>query len=339
MLRDDRRELVLMLLFCSGVIAAMVAMMLWLSARSAAVLTHDIKEKLRTYAVLSAAQFAAEDIGKIKDEKERESPLFHSLVARAGEIVSAVPDIAYAYVMRKTDDPKVLAFVVENDMLFTPAEQDRNKNGRVEPDEEIPVPGDPFALSDAPAMAQAFFGSLTDPDFTHDQWGWWMSGYAPIRDAKGNAVGIIGLDMRSDDFVASTRRIFSPTTIILMGLGGSVIIMGFLLFFWRRRLHLLERIESQRRAMVTVALHKLGGPIATVRWWVDLLDSSTPLAGKGTQEARQELAIAVDRLSEVIKHLDEATRIDGRDPNFHQQLANDTATEISAMTVKNPRRT
>jgi PAS domain S-box-containing protein len=48
-------------------------------------------------------------------------------------------------------------------------------------------------------LLAGFSAPSADQDFTTDQWGTVMSGYAPVRDSTGNVIGIIGIDMDEAD--------------------------------------------------------------------------------------------------------------------------------------------
>lgn len=93
-------------------------------------LREDRREQLKTSAALAALQFSSEDIEAIRDEGDMETELFRELVARAEQIRLSIPDVEYLYVMRRTEDPHALAFVIENDILLPEDQRDRNGNGR-----------------------------------------------------------------------------------------------------------------------------------------------------------------------------------------------------------------
>lgn len=77
-----------------------------------------------------------------------------------------------------------------------------NNNGLVEEDEEGSYPGDPYDISDIPAMqGPVFDGPTVDDDFTFDQWGMLITGYAPIRDASGKIIAVLGMDMVGNDYL------------------------------------------------------------------------------------------------------------------------------------------
>jgi nitrate/nitrite-specific signal transduction histidine kinase len=49
-----------------------------------------------------------------------------------------------------------------------------------------------------------------------DEFGVWLSGYAPIRDANGNAVAIVGVDMSADEVIQLQARIRNVSILIFI---------------------------------------------------------------------------------------------------------------------------
>lgn len=326
----DRRELLLTIVVSLLFLAALAAGTVLLYTRSTAILRADLRDRLATQAALAAMQFSAPEIEAITGRADRNTALFRTLVDRAERIRLQIPDAAYLYVMRRTEDPDTLAFVIENDMLLPAAAVDRNGDGTLQPDEEISQPGDLFDIADVPALRQtAFEGPAADEAITRDQWGWWMSGYAPIRNTRNDAVAVLGIDMHADRFVAMTRRVFSPLALSLALLGLLFVGGGSAAMLRRRRLRLLQRIDAERRTLVTVASHKLGGPIATVRWWTEILREGTGGKPGERREAERQLDDASVRLSEVMQHLDEASTAGGSEKELWQRLAKETAVALA----------
>lgn len=78
--------------------------------------------------------------------------------------------------------------------------------------------GEPFEMF--PGMAIAFSGQkVADEEPTTDEWGTFLSGYAPLYDANNNVVGIVGADINYGDILEEigklrTQLIF--TIVILM---------------------------------------------------------------------------------------------------------------------------
>jgi len=85
-----------------------------------------------------------------------------------------------------------------------------------------------------PEMLAAFSGPTADREINVlDQWSVALSGYAPIFDAKGNAVAIVGVDVKSDELALTFRQI-DRTFLALVGLSAlaALALMG-LIVRWR----------------------------------------------------------------------------------------------------------
>ena len=88
---------------------------------------------------------------------------------------SSYEGLEYIYSMKKPEGESLM-FVVDTDEV-DPADV-------LEPYEWLP------------SMGPAFDGEVcADEDFTSDEWGTYLSGYAPIFDSKEKVVGIVGCDI------------------------------------------------------------------------------------------------------------------------------------------------
>jgi len=58
-----------------------------------------------------------------------------------------------------------------------------------------------------PALKEALVVPSSDKSVTYDKWGSWISGYAPLRDASGKTIAIVGVDMSSSILNAQRREI------------------------------------------------------------------------------------------------------------------------------------
>ncbi|MDW8321623.1 MAG: PAS domain S-box protein, partial [Armatimonadota bacterium] len=90
--------------------------------------------------------------------------------------------------------------------------------------------------------------------FYTDQWGTVISGYAPIRDSKGNLVGIVGVDLHVDEYqkrLAAIRRHaqFTYTFILVI----SVLIGVVVWSISRRAQRALQQLHLHARAMEMAA--------------------------------------------------------------------------------------
>lgn len=125
---------------------------------------------------MQMAQSAAKDIDG--DEfvaiKSKESKGFKDVYDKLSKYKS-YEGLEYIYSMKKPEGESLM-FVVDTDEV-DPADV-------LEPYEWLP------------SMGPAFDGEVcADEDFTSDEWGTYLSGYAPIFDSKEKVVGIVGCDI------------------------------------------------------------------------------------------------------------------------------------------------
>jgi len=110
------------------------------------------------------------------------------------------------------------------------------------------------------AMLEALrTGTSTAEDVPNtDKWGCSVSGYAPLRDAKGRFVGIVGVDLHPDDYLAhlrtiETRAVMAGVVMVFFALlsGGYA---GFSL--QRRDRQDRDRQETNRRILVSEEMYR-----------------------------------------------------------------------------------
>ncbi len=151
-------------------------------------------------------------------------PAFAEVVATLRRFKRTHPEVTYIYTMAKlpdTDATKVVAFVVD-----ASEETDRNHNGVVDPDEVIADPGKSYSAAEAPRLLEGFEKTSADDRIVIDQWGSWLSGYAPIRDAQGRSTGLVGLDLAAGhiarlegDFMAHSAVLLASTLVAFLAGG------------------------------------------------------------------------------------------------------------------------
>ena len=274
---------------------------LLLYTRSQAVMQRQLRNNLEIAASLSAGRFIGEELDAIQRVEDMRTPLFARLVSRLNAVRTTVPNIQYAYVLRQTDDPTIVEFVVDADSLDSFEELDAKDNGILDSDEEGSYVGDLYDASAVPALQHdAFEGPASDSRITIDQWGELISGYAPIRRSDGTVAGVIGLDMDAKQFVSLSRSAFSPLLLMLV-IGFSIVMAGvFGLFLWQRKVEMLRQIDDERRQMLHLASHQLGAPLATIRWWIEILEEQI---GREPGGACDQIHEAVERMSQIMELL------------------------------------
>jgi signal transduction histidine kinase len=276
-------------------------------ARGATIMERELKERLRSTAAVAAMNFEGEKLASIHTKKDMTKPVYQEMVSQLNIIRNEIADIEYVYIMRRTEDPLVLEFVVDADAPIENGEIDENGNGVIDPEEELSYPGDLYDVSEVPAMQyEAFISSSVDEEVTYDQWGALISGYAPIRNNNGDVVAILGIDMTAHEYLLSTRSVFSGFSLLLFTMMAVLLAAVVVILTWRHRVDTLQEVDMERSALVGLALHQLGTPLSIFRWWVEILEEKYGDHICEETDACMQLEEGITRLQDVFNDLQEA---------------------------------
>jgi diguanylate cyclase (GGDEF)-like protein len=145
----------------------------------------SLKNRLQNSAAMISQIVDAGRLSEIKGPKDIGTPVYQELLHLLRSFRRANPDIAFLYLMRR-EGPRVV-FVVDSDE--TPAQA---------------LPGRAYPNT-VPALWAGFDRPSVDNRFTEDEWGSFMSGYAPLKNGAGTY--LVGLDMRADEVQRKFRQL------------------------------------------------------------------------------------------------------------------------------------
>ncbi len=276
--------------------------------RAQTLMAEQLRERLQSTASVAAAQIDATDIAAIHSIDDRGSDAYRHVVQHLQRIRSMTPGARYVYVVRATEDPSFVSFIADADEFTPDAMLDRDRSGIVDDDEAPAMPGELYDISDMDKFRAGFDAPSVDVSVTYDRWGALISGYAPIRTVTGQTLAVLGIDMSADEFLGTTRSIFSPVAFLFVLIAGVLLASFSFSIVQRRRLESLQQLESERSAMLDLATHQLGMPLATFRWWLELLrDRGSTVEGE--TEAYDQLQLGVDRMDHIVRSLQDAARL------------------------------
>jgi len=260
-----------------------------------------VRERLMNVASIAAMEFPGEQIMQIRGRMDLERPAYRTLVERMQSIRSEVSDIRNMYIFRRTENPLELEFVVDVDSLQTTTEADRNRNGVIDPEEELSLPGDRYSIADIPVLQrEAFEQPSTDDTIIFDQWGATFSGYAPIRTQDGKSVAVLGIDMTAHDYKEFLQAIFSAQSFFLFILGSFLVALFILVSFWRGRAEQMQRLNDERSWLMELVLHQVGTPLTIFKWGVESLQETCKrVGGEEVQEAKENVLLMQDGISRL----------------------------------------
>ena len=167
-------------------------------------LVNVLREGVKGVAAATAFQVKPELVEAVRGPADEDKPACQALVRLLKDLKSRHPHVDYMYIARKADRPGYVSFVAMDSF--------EDSLGNLHP-------GDVYEETPKyPEMLAAFNGPTADRDVNRiDQWNVALSGYAPVWDGKGNAIAIVGVDLKNNEISLVFRQI-DRAFIVLIGL-------------------------------------------------------------------------------------------------------------------------
>lgn len=173
----------------------------------------ELRNRAMSIATLVAEDVDAELHETLVDPSQEDSSVYELTATPLRQAAEDYPYIDSIYTLRRTEDPNTLVFVL--DSMET---EDTDGDGLISADEEKAHLGEPYDVSDFPELVAGFDGPSADTEVTEDKWGEWISGYAPILNAQGEAVAVLGADIDAGYYRESLRDILSILVTLVISL-------------------------------------------------------------------------------------------------------------------------
>jgi diguanylate cyclase (GGDEF)-like protein len=192
-----RRKLFLSHLLAVLLVSGSVGSYFYLTAVRS--LTENIQARLESTAALAGQALDAAELEPIRSAADRALPVYERSLALIRNLGLTNPDLAFVYVMRHSGGR--VYFVIDSDESPEQAAPGREYKERT------------------PALLRGFQRPSVDDQVYADEWGAFMSGYAPLR--NGNGEYLVGLDMRADEL---QRKLSAVRTAGGVSLASSVLL-------------------------------------------------------------------------------------------------------------------
>jgi adenylate cyclase len=180
----------LALLVALGVFAVLVALSVAYYQLTVDAEIEGLRRQIRAMAVSLAAAFDGEVFEQFQSPEDMETEAYRDVAARIEKICDVYPALESIYVLLRTEEPATLVFAIDH-WLPDPLEP---------PVEDPPRPGTRYDASQLPEMLRGLEVPTVEAVPRQDQWGFSLSGYAPLVSRDGRKVGVVGVDL-------STHRI------------------------------------------------------------------------------------------------------------------------------------
>lgn len=200
-------------IFSLAVFAVLVTGMLY--ANNVRLNTQRMRDQVQAIAATAVSEIDVTDVNAIRTEADILKPEWEKLINQLINIRTQNPDVRFVYILRETSDLDVFDFVADADSMDPYAIVDLNNDGVINDADALNPPGFKYDVSEIPGVRKALKKPYADPKPFTDQWGTFISGFAPIKDDQGNTVAVLGVDRIAQDVHQLTKESFHPFWIFL----------------------------------------------------------------------------------------------------------------------------
>jgi len=214
--------------------------------------TQRVREQVKAIAATAAGELKSQDIDNLHVEADMNKEVYTSVVKTLDSIRTENHAIEYVYIIRPTAEDGMFELVADSYGLDIDKKIDFNKDGIIGEEDEIPIPGMPYDVSEIPAVALGMVVPSADAEPFIDQWGTFISGFAPIKNAQGVTVAVLGIDRVASDVQKLTLGTFSPIHYFLGFF--ALLIFVRLAVFHNALLKALLHLSRTRKVLVSLGI-------------------------------------------------------------------------------------
>lgn len=275
----------------------------------------NLDERLESIAATAALNFNPKDLNEITGPDSVDNPAYKNAVGLLQNIRKHVPNIQYAYILRRTDRADMMEYVADADSIDPEAEIDLNQDGVINEEDALVYPTEEYDVSDFPDFAEnAFLKPFVDPDFTVSQWGVFLSGTAPIRN-EGDSARLsnyaIGLDLNVTQYQYLLNQIIFPFIAYAVVLLSFIFLQAFALRDrWKKEVMQLADLDRQKDELLGLVSHQLATPVSSIKWYLEMLKDGDlgPLNKEQAEHITSMYSIG-ENMSDLVSMILDVSRI------------------------------
>lgn len=298
-----------LLVFTAGII---VVVTIYLYFYTQTLLSNRLNERLISVTSTASKLFDGDELNSLLEMGAEESittDMYRQTVKKLKEIKNANPDVTFAYIYGKTNDPNTVVFIADADVIALKPELNFNEDEIT--DEGFP--GSEFDVSEIPLIYEnVVFEEVVVDEFFYDTiWGRLMTAYAPIVASNSETKAVLAIDVDITDFNRLVKATFVP-------FGLFVILLLFLLVFltqtilkmWGARVELVQELDRQKDELLSIVSHQLATPISSTKWYLEMLQDGD--VGKLSTEQKKHVKSIqgiAENLTDLVSMILDVSRI------------------------------
>lgn len=201
-----------------GILASAIAMFLSYT-QSRNTLFREKQDKLTAIVANAALQIDGDQHALLNSPTDMESDAYRQLQQKGFAIAATDAEILYVYTMRK-DETGAIYFVLDagHEPGGTPQEYQPSEIGLVYEDPSSLLADNFDTMS----------GPLVEPDFYTDEFGTYLTAYAPFYRSDGRLEGIVGVDILAQDIVAQEAAFVQTLLLLFAFSAAGAAVLGWL---------------------------------------------------------------------------------------------------------------
>ena len=226
----------LLLIFTLLFILAFAGVFWWFYGFATNMAMENLRKDLMATALTAAAGIDGDAHSRLYESGQMDDETYTEIAEVLRSVKRTNPKAAgvYSYVQLPGEDQ--VRFVVSAALPpgVEPSARDaalaeQRLSGCSVPPSSRPDMGDPYGWDDglSPTMLEGVRQQGAETELWADDWGEWLSGYAPIYDAAGEPVGAVGVDMCAADVIELQQNIQRT---ILPVLGVTILVLAGVVF-------------------------------------------------------------------------------------------------------------
>ncbi|MFA6391392.1 MAG: hypothetical protein WCW66_01380 [Patescibacteria group bacterium] len=188
------------------------------------VIINNARTSLVEIAEKSAEHVSYASHEKIISNDQQQSSEYKEIIEYFTNVMHGNPLIFDIYTLRPTDDPNIMTFVTA-----ARETQDANNDNYIDDSELRPDIGELYDVSNQEDLKNGLYVPSSDNEIVADKWGQWLSGYAPIKNDKGEPIAVLGVDIAASDIIAQRRSVGMPLLYIDIVLIPLLMLLSYLI--------------------------------------------------------------------------------------------------------------